>query len=220
MALMCLALIDSLGRAVIDCLENRNLLALGIAVAASFLLCALPWLLEDTTIAWDYLLAGSCGFLLLMLLLIGRMPIGYAMAAVGTLDSCSLRKNHLMPLHMLGMSAPHTAMSYTMSVIPLFIFRANWPCIPISARASSTPPQNGFGCYPGGMAIASVAGCTGFAAICGDSLATAMTMSSVALPEMKSRGYNAGFACAALASGGRRWAFSFPRASASSCTPL
>lgn len=202
MLLLCLALIDSLGTAVLDCLRNRNLPALAAALAGSGLLCSLPWLLEDTPLAWDYLLAGGCGFLLLMLLLIGRMPIGYAMAAVGVTGLMLIEENHLMPLYMLGMSAPHTAMSYTMSVIPLFIFMGELALYSNISKGLFDAAAKWFGCYPGGMAIASVAGCTGFAAICGDSLATAMTMSSVALPEMKSRGYNSGFACAALASGG------------------
>jgi tripartite ATP-independent transporter DctM subunit len=58
------------------------------------------------------------------------------------------------------------------------------------------------GRFPGGIAVASVAGCAGFAAVSGDSMATAVTMSSVALPEMRKKNYEPGFACATLAAGG------------------
>ncbi|MGB0427281.1 MAG: TRAP transporter large permease subunit, partial [Paracoccaceae bacterium] len=54
----------------------------------------------------------------------------------------------------------------------------------------------------GGVAMAAVGACAGFGAICGSSLATAATMSRVALPEMKRYGYAGGFSTATLAAGG------------------
>ncbi len=58
------------------------------------------------------------------------------------------------------------------------------------------------GRLPGGLAIATVSGCAGFAAVSGDSMATAVTMASVALPEMRKKHYDPGLACATLAAGG------------------
>ncbi len=54
----------------------------------------------------------------------------------------------------------------------------------------------------GGVAMAAVGACAGFGAICGQSLATAATMSKVALPELRRYGYSGGFSTATLAAGG------------------
>jgi len=50
--------------------------------------------------------------------------------------------------------------------------------------------------------MSSVAGCAGFSAVCGDSIATAVTMGTVALPEMKKKKYNPGLATGCIAAGG------------------
>ncbi|MBU4275872.1 MAG: TRAP transporter large permease subunit [Proteobacteria bacterium] len=197
-----MALIKCLGRAVIDCIENRNYLSLILGICLPALIWALPWLLEGTEFSWDFLLTGSTSFLLLVLLLIIRLPIGYAMMLVGIVGLMLIDTDHTAPLQMLAIAAPHTAMSYTLSVIPLFILMGELALYANISRELFDAASKWLGRLPGGLSIASVTGCAGFAAICGDSFATAMTMSSVALPEMKSRHYNNGLACAALASGG------------------
>lgn len=58
------------------------------------------------------------------------------------------------------------------------------------------------GRLPGGLAVASVVGCAGFAAVCGESVPTAMTMAAVALPEMRKKGYDPAFGAACLSLGG------------------
>jgi len=58
------------------------------------------------------------------------------------------------------------------------------------------------GRLPGGLAIGTVAGCAGFSAVCGDSMATVITMTTVALPSMDEAGYNVTLSCGALAAGG------------------
>ena len=161
-----------------------------------------PWLLEDTPLAWEYLMTGGILFIGLMILLFLRMPIGYAMAIIGMLGLMIIEENHLNPLHMLGMGVPSSVMSFTLSVVPLFILMGE---LALQAGISTdlfNAASKWLGHKPGGLAIASVTGCAGFAAICGDSLATAMTMSSVALPEMKRHNYNMGLSCACLAAGG------------------
>ena len=62
---------------------------------------------------------------------------------------------------------------------------------------------NGFvGHLRGGLGIATVAACGGFAAICGSSVATAATFSAVAYPEMRRFGYPQSFATGVIAAGG------------------
>ena len=202
MLLLLMALLQCLGKAVAECVENRNYLALVLGLCLPGLIWALPWLLEDTSFAWDFLLTGSLAFLFVVLLLVLRLPIGYAMTAVGIIGLMLVTPDHISALQMLGISVPHTALSYTLSVIPLFILMGELAFYSNISREMFGAASKWLGRLPGGLAIASVSGCAGFAAICGDSFATAMTMSSVALPEMKSRHYNNGLACAALASGG------------------
>ena len=58
------------------------------------------------------------------------------------------------------------------------------------------------GRLPGGLSMSSIAGCAGFSAVCGDSLATAVTMGSVALPEMRKKNYSPSLATGGIAAGG------------------
>lgn len=200
--LLLLALIRSLGDAVIACVHKHNFIALALGLCLPMLVFYLPWLLTDTDFSWDFMLTGGCAFLLLMVLLLLRMPIGYCMSLVGIIGLMVINTNHFSPLSMMGIGAPHTAMSYTMTVIPLFILMGELALYSGISKDLFNAAAMWLGKLPGGLAIASVTGCAGFAAICGDSLATAMTMSSVALPEMKKRGYDNGLACATLAAGG------------------
>ncbi len=202
LVLMFLTLVRSLGEEIRLASAEKRWIALAVALAAAPCLFYLPWLLEDTAFAWEFLRTGACAFLALMALLLLRMPIGYAMSLVGLIGLMTINPNHVSPLSMMGIGAPHTAMSYTMTVIPLFILMGELALYSGISKDLFGAAAMWLGRLPGGLAIASVAGCAGFAAICGDSLATAMTMSSVALPEMKQRDYNNGLASATLAAGG------------------
>lgn len=200
--LLLLTIIYCFGKAVISCVENKNYLSLCMALILPPVICYLPWLLEETPLAWEYLMTGGVLFLGLLFLLFFRMPIGYAMAIVGLLGLMIIEENHLTPMHMLGMGVPGSVMSFTLGVVPLFILMGE---LALQAGISTdlfNAASKWLGHKPGGLAIASVTGCAGFAAICGDSLATAMTMSSVALPEMKKHNYNMGLSSACLAAGG------------------
>ena len=200
--ILLLSIIYCFGNAVSSCVEHKNYVSLIIAIIAPVIICMTPWLLEDTPLAWEYLMTGGILFIGLMILLFLRMPIGYAMAIIGMLGLMIIEENHLNPLHMLGMGVPSSVMSFTLSVVPLFILMGE---LALQAGISTdlfNAASKWLGHKPGGLAIASVTGCAGFAAICGDSLATAMTMSSVALPEMKRHNYNMGLSCACLAAGG------------------
>lgn len=201
-AVLLLSIIYSFGKAVSDCVENKNHIILAAALLLPPVICYLPWLLEDTPLAWEYLLTGGILFLGLMVLLFLRMPIGYAMTLIGLLGMMTIEENHLNPIHLLGMGASGSVMSFTLGVIPLFILMGELALYTGISTDLFNAASKWLGHRPGGLAIASVTGCAGFAAICGDSFATAMTMSSVALPEMKKNHYHMGLASACLAAGG------------------
>jgi tripartite ATP-independent transporter DctM subunit len=202
LVLLALVLFRNIIEDMIAAWKERMYLAIPVAMALTALVCYLPWLCEDWEVSYDFMKAGTWGFILLVVLLLCRMPIGYAMCIVGVVGMMIINPNHLAPMHLMGSGAPHTAMSYTMSTIPMFILMGELALRANISKDLFAAASKWLGRLPGGLAIASVAGCAGFAAIAGDSLATAMTMSSVALPEMKAHKYNNGLACAALASGG------------------
>jgi tripartite ATP-independent transporter DctM subunit len=94
------------------------------------------------------------------------------------------------------------AQGHTFTVLPLFILMGNFIA---RARISHDlyAASNAFlGHYRGGLAMATIAACGGFSAVCGSSMATASTMSRVAMPPMRAHGYSDGLAAGAIAAGG------------------
>ncbi len=138
--------------------------------------------------------------LLFVLLAIG-MPIGFAMAGAGFLGSL-LMIDLDAALALLGQTAYETPITYDLSVVPLFVLMGYF--------ATSSGLSEGLyrACYTwlghrrGGLALATIGGCGAFAAICGSSLATAATMSQVALPEMQRYHYDVRLATGSIAAGG------------------
>ena len=74
--------------------------------------------------------------------------------------------------------------------------------MPESAAGFFRPPINFSDIFPGGLAIATIGACAGFSAVCGSTSATAATMASVALPEMKKYKYDPALATGVVAAGG------------------
>jgi C4-dicarboxylate transporter DctM subunit len=137
---------------------------------------------------------------LLVILLLG-IPIGASLALVGIVGLAVVISPEAA-LIKAGVIAFDTVSRYELGVLPLFMLMAQ---ICFAAGASGDffgLASKLVGHRRGGLAIASIAGCAGFGTISGSSLATASTMSAVALPEMRRRGYEPGFAAASLAAGG------------------
>jgi tripartite ATP-independent transporter DctM subunit len=147
------------------------------------------------------LILGLLGLVLLLTLLLLRMPIGLSMAVTGFLGFCML-STFKAGFSLLGLVTYQTASSYTLTVIPLFILMGQFAG---HSRMGADLYQGAYrwiGFLPGGLAMATVAACAGFAAVSGSSLATAATMGMVALPEMKRFGYDDRLATGCVAAGG------------------
>ncbi len=144
---------------------------------------------------------GILGILLLFLLLAMRMQIGFSMAVVGFIGFAVL--NALKPsFSILGMEPFKIGATYSLSVIPLFILMGQFAN---SSRMGSEIYQTVYrwiGFLPGGLSMATIVACGGFAAISGSSLAAAATMGMVALPEMKRFKYEDALATGCIAAGG------------------
>jgi tripartite ATP-independent transporter DctM subunit len=136
-----------------------------------------------------------------LLLIALRMPVGIAMLLVGGLGYAELSgwDRLFATLNTLTFSR---FSSYTLSVIPLFLLMGDFSTKGGMNRALFGCARAWMGHWRGGLAVASIGGCAAFGAICGSSLATAATMSQVALPEMRRHGYSPALATGTLAAGG------------------
>ncbi|MCK0509599.1 TRAP transporter large permease [Aromatoleum buckelii] len=141
------------------------------------------------------------GFVLMFVLMVLRIPVGIAMGVVGVLGFGVL--SGVGPALNLLANVPLSVVTdYNLSVIPMFILMGAFAS---SSGMSQELFHSGgmwFGHRRGGLAYTSIAACGGFAAINGSSVATAATMTQVALPEMRKAGYAPGFAAGLIAAGG------------------
>ena len=147
------------------------------------------------------MLPSIIAFAAMLLLVFLRLPIAYAMAVVGV-GGFAILVGWDPAMALVGQIARDTAQSYALSVVPLFILMGN-----LVSRAGLSQElydaSNAFlGHRRGGLAMATIVACGGFSSICGSSLATAATMSKVAMPSMRRYGYADGLAAGAIAAGG------------------
>jgi len=95
-----------------------------------------------------------------------------------------------------------TFSNYSLSIVPMFLLMGYFATLGGMSQALFRAAESWLGHRRGGVAMAAIGACAGFGAICGSSLATAATMSRVALPELRRYGYAGGFSTATLAAGG------------------
>ncbi|KJY82783.1 C4-dicarboxylate ABC transporter permease [Vibrio galatheae] len=143
------------------------------------------------------------GFAVLMILILLRMPIAFAMGAVGFFGYAALGDwNFNGALTVSAKRLIDTAQDYGLSVIPMFILMGNLITRAGMSQELYRACYAFLGHYRGGLAMATVAACGGFSAISGSSLATSATMAKVAMPSMRKYGYSDGLAAASIAAGG------------------
>ncbi|PRX37317.1 TRAP transporter, DctM subunit [Meinhardsimonia xiamenensis] len=130
-----------------------------------------------------------------------RMPIAIAMGLVGFIGYMELR-GFRASISMLGRLIIDTAQDYGLSVVPLFILMGLFVSRGGLAGELYRASYAFLGHMRGGLAMATIVACAGFSAICGSSLATAATMSKVAMPEMRRFGYKDRLSTASIAAGG------------------
>ncbi len=144
---------------------------------------------------------GALGFAVLFALLILGLPIGFTLGLVGFLGMCVLFPFSAAMLKMA--TVPFEIMSsYSLAVLPLFLFMANIVLVSGFGTDLFKVASKWLGHYRGGLAMATVLAASAFAACTGSAVVTAATMTLVALPEMKSRGYEPVFATGAVCAGG------------------
>jgi tripartite ATP-independent transporter DctM subunit len=141
------------------------------------------------------------GFVVLFILLLLRVPIGVAMGLVGV-GGFAMMVRTSAALNLVGLSPIRTATEYSLALIPMFILMGSLATASGLSKELYRASNAWIGHRRGGLAMATIAACGGFAAICGSSVATAATMTKVALPEMKRYGYPDTLATGSIAAGG------------------
>lgn len=182
------------------CSGRRAWIPLILLVTA--LVAALPWLLEASPLGPSRSQLGVAGMMGFMLVIFLGFPLGCAMGLCGFLGLLCLNPDVIAQFNTLSQTSYNAAFSSTLAVVPLFCLMGELSVVSGISGDMFNAARIWMGRTPASLGIASITGCAGFAAICGDSLATGVTMTSVALPEMRKQGYDPAFACATLASGG------------------
>ena len=141
------------------------------------------------------------GFVVLFTLMLLRVPVGMAMGLVGVTGFGYLVG--LEPaLKMVGQTSMRIVTDYTFGVIPMFLLMGAFVSRSGMSRELFHAANTFVGHRRGGLGIATIAACAGFAAISGSSVATAATFSTVAYPEMRRFAYPQSFATGVIAAGG------------------
>ena len=132
------------------------------------------------------------GFVALFVLMLLRVPVGMAMGLVGV-TGYSWIVGPGPALKLVGQTSMRTVTDYTFGVIPMFMLMGAFVSVSGVSREMFKAADAFLGHLRGGLGIATVVACGGFAAICGSSVATAATFSAVAYPEMRRFGYPQSF---------------------------
>jgi tripartite ATP-independent transporter DctM subunit len=155
----------------------------------------------------DREIVGLVGLGAVFLLLVLRIPVALAMMLVGIGGNYALAEvtgflkfaPYLKQFKTLFFSS---VANYELSVVPLFILMGYLASETGMSRDLFQGMRALVGRFRGGVAMAAVAACAGFGAVCGSSLATASTMGKVALPELRRMNYSVRLATGTLAAGG------------------
>ncbi|MBV2358535.1 TRAP transporter large permease [Thalassococcus sp. CAU 1522] len=145
---------------------------------------------------------GVLSFPALLLMIFLRVPIGLAMFLAGLAGLLIVTGDTTVPFARLKSETYTTFSNYSLSIVPMFLLMGHFATLGGMSQALFKAAEGWLGHRKGGVAMAAVGACAGFGAICGSSLATAATMSRVALPELRAYGYAGGFSTATLAAGG------------------
>src|SRR5438270_13765662 len=143
----------------------------------------------------------AIGFISLFVMMLLRVPVGMAMGLVGVSGFAYLVGGE-PALKIIGHTSMRTVTDYTFGVIPMFLLMGAFVSNSGMSRELFRAANAFLGHLRGGLGVATIASCAGFASISGSSVATAATFSTVAYPEMRRSGYPQSFATGVIAAGG------------------
>ena len=147
------------------------------------------------------LTAGMTGVIIVLVLLALQVPVAISMIVVafgGVWFMLGLNP----AVGILANTPFDFVASWTLSAVPMFLLMGFVAYHTGLTAGLFNAAKVGLRRIPGGLGIAAILACSGFAAVCGSSLATAASMGRIAIPEMVNAGYKPSFAAGALAAGG------------------
>ncbi|MCP4315018.1 MAG: TRAP transporter large permease [Hyphomicrobiales bacterium] len=147
------------------------------------------------------MLEAIIGFAAVLVLVLLRIPIAFAMGIVGMVGYM-IETSYRGAMSMVARLIIDASQDYGLSVVPLFILMGLFVNKGGISRELYQVSYAFLGHLRGGLAMATIVACGGFAAVCGSSLATAATMSKVAMPQMRKYGYADSLSTASIAAGG------------------
>jgi C4-dicarboxylate transporter, DctM subunit len=140
-------------------------------------------------------------FVVLFALMLLRVPVGMAMGLVGVSGFAYL-SGGTPALKLVGATSMRMVTDYNFGVIPMFLLMGAFVTASGMSRELFRAANTFVGHWRGGLGIATIAACAGFAAVSGSSVATAATFANVAYPEMRRYRYPQSFATGVIAAGG------------------
>jgi tripartite ATP-independent transporter DctM subunit len=149
----------------------------------------------------DPAIIGLCGLCLLMILLFLEMPVGIALFLVSFIGICCI-SGLPQACHTIARAIYDSSSVHMWCLIPLFVLMGQFAYEAGLGSDLFKGASKWFGPLPGGLAMTTTATSAGFAAVCGDNIAGAVTMTSVCLPEMRKNGYDDSLSLASICAGG------------------
>jgi tripartite ATP-independent transporter DctM subunit len=196
---LCIQLLVNINQNVKSSKQGFIWFIVGAAIVSAFYLMAtelryLPWRV-------DLVISGLIGLGFVFVAFLAGLPVFLSLMLVGFLGMAYLRG---LPagLSIMGSIPFNTSSHYEFAVIPLFVLMGEFCFFSGIGRDLYDMGYKWVGSLPGGLSMGTVAACGGFAAVCGDSLATAITMGTVAIPEMKRYRYDPKLSTGCVAAGG------------------
>ncbi|MDE2792219.1 MAG: TRAP transporter large permease [Paracoccaceae bacterium] len=149
----------------------------------------------------DETLVGVFGIAALFVCLVARLPVGMALLVVG-FGGIWVLDGQRAAIATMSSETYSSITGYSLSIIPLFVLMGNMAGAAGYSQRLYEAANAWIGRLRGGLASATILGCAAFAAVSGSSVATAVTIGKVALPQMKRFGYSDRLATGAVAAGG------------------
>jgi tripartite ATP-independent transporter DctM subunit len=194
--LLGLVMFAELLRSLAEVNRNRKWFSFGLLFCSILLMFLLIVIFRPSPVTTAFL---AFGFLILFLAL--GMHILFVTLLLGFLGNIYLH-GIKAGLHHIGTVPYDSIANYSLCVVAFFVLMGYIASQAGISRDIYSTAHYWLGQLPGGLAMATVAGCAGFGAICGDSFATSAVMGSAALPEMKRYQYSPKLAAGSVAAGG------------------
>ncbi len=186
----------------LEMIKTKSYVDIFLAIVFVVFFLSLPFLYKYFGLRFSRLALGGLGFLILLVLLLLRLPIGFGLACLGVMGLITIMRTPEAAFSIVATVPYRETYNLILVAVPMFMLMGELASVTGISREMFNCAYKWMGRMPGGLACAAVGGCAGFGAICGESLPTVITMTSVALPAMRENKYAPSLSCGALAAGG------------------